>query len=163
MAGITQQVKDWNSSGRKRTQRRCKQRKGTEKTDTGKASGQKLQDKAPDKSSTQFCFQCQCHKIGLFSSSAFCSCRTKQNPNLPGRRISGQDHHTGRHHRSQEQRAVLGKRERSQSQSGGLDVVDRWIALRRWPSGSRSGVQTLKSMTVPPKLSRHGTHGGLQC
>jgi len=48
----------------------------------------------------------------------------------PGRRVSGQNRHTGRRHRSQESRAALGKRKRGQSRSGSLDVVDRWIALR---------------------------------
>jgi len=62
----------------------------------------------------------------------------------PGRRISGQDHHTGQRYSSQESHAALGKRERSQSWSGGLDVVDRWIALRRWPSGIHSSVHARK-------------------
>jgi len=80
----------------------------------------------------------------------------------PMRRIRGEDHHTGRHHCSQERRATLGKRERSQSQSRGLDVVDRQIALRRWPSGSRSGVHTRESMEVSPQLSGHWTYGRLR-
>jgi hypothetical protein len=42
--------------------------------------------------------------------------------------------------RRRARRAALGKRERSQNRSRGLDVVDRWIALRRWPSGSLSSV-----------------------
>jgi len=54
------------------------------------------------------------------------------------------DHHTGRHHGSQERRAMLDKRERSQRRTRGLDVVDRWIALRRWPSGRRGSVSTQK-------------------
>ena len=57
-----------------------------------------------------------------------------------GRRASGQDHHTGRQHCSEKRRAPLGKRERSQTQSKGLNVVDRWIALRQWQSGYRSSV-----------------------
>ena len=48
----------------------------------------------------------------------------------PGRRVSGQNRHTGRCPRSQESRAAMGKRERGQSRSGSLDVVDRWLALR---------------------------------
>ena len=60
----------------------------------------------------------------------------------PGRRISGQVYHTERHHCSQKSRAALGKRDRSQNRSRGLDVVDRWIAHRRWLSGSRCSVQT---------------------
>jgi len=79
----------------------------------------------------------------------------------PGWRPSGQDHHTGWRYSSQESHAMLGKRETGQCMSGGLDVVDRWIALRRSPSGSRSGLQTCKSMEVPPQLSGHWAHGGL--
>jgi len=80
----------------------------------------------------------------------------------PGRRISGQDYHTGRHHPSAECCATLGKRERGESRSRGLDVVDRWIALTRWLSGSRSSVQTRKSLEVSPQLSGHWTYGCLR-
>ena len=48
----------------------------------------------------------------------------------PGPRISGQNRHSGRRHRSKESRKALRKRERGKSGSGSLDVVDRWIALR---------------------------------
>jgi hypothetical protein len=55
------------------------------------------------------------------------------------------------------------KRESSQHRSRVLDVVDRWIMFRRWPSGSCSSVQTRKSIEVPPQLSGHWTYGGLCC
>jgi len=71
----------------------------------------------------------------------------------PRRRISGQDYHTGRYHSSQERCATLGKRQRSQNRNRGLDVVEWWIALRRWLSGSHCSVQTWKSMEVSPQLS----------
>jgi len=63
-----------------------------------------------------------------------------------GRRISSPARHTGPHHHSQERYPTLGKRERKQNRSRGLDVVDRRIALRRWLGGSRSRVQTTKTM-----------------
>jgi len=68
----------------------------------------------------------------------------------PTRRTSGQDHHTGRH-------------PCSQKRSRGLDVVDRWIALRWWLSGSRSGVWTRKWLGVSQQLSGHQTYGSLRC
>ena len=80
-----------------------------------------------------------------------------------GRRLGSQDHYTGQRHRCQENHAMLGEREQSQNSSGGLDVVDRRIMLRRWPSGSRTSVHTWKSMEVPPQLSGHWAHGGLRC
>ena len=90
--------------------------------------------------------------------------RTTEGADWPPRdfKISGQDYHTGRYHRNQERRPMLGKIERSQNRSWGLDVVDRWIALRRWPSGSRSSVETRKSIEVSPQLSGHWTHVGLR-
>jgi len=42
----------------------------------------------------------------------------------PGRSVPGQDHHTGQHHHCQENRAMLGDRERSPNLSRGLDVVE---------------------------------------
>jgi len=78
----------------------------------------------------------------------------------PGRRISGQNHHIWRHHCCQENRAILGENERCQNQSRGQDVVDRWILLGWWPSGSRSSVQRLKSMEEPPQPPRHWAHCG---
>jgi len=74
----------------------------------------------------------------------------------PRRRVSGQNRHTGRRHRSQESRAALGKRERGQSRSGSLNVVDKRIALRRWPSGSHSSMQAQGQVEVPPQQSGHG-------
>jgi hypothetical protein len=41
-------------------------------------------------------------------------------------------------------------------------LVDRWITLRRWLSGSRNSVHRRKPMEVSPQLSAHGTPGGLQ-
>ena len=40
-------------------------------------------------------------------------------------------------------------------------MVDRWIAHRRWLSGSRCSVQNTKSMEVSPQLSGHWMYGGL--
>jgi len=76
--------------------------------------------------------------------------------------ISSQNHHIGRHHRCQENHAALGERERSQNQSRNLDVVDSWIRLRWWPTGSCSSVQSWKSMEIPRQFSGHWAHGGLR-
>jgi len=78
-----------------------------------------------------------------------CPDNRRQEPAGPGRRISGQNRHTEWHHHSQQSCPAQGKSERGQSRGRSLNVVNRWIALRHHPSGSRSSEQAQRWVEVP--------------
>jgi len=80
----------------------------------------------------------------------------------PGGEASGQDHHTGRGRRGQENRRAMGEREGRQGGIWHLDVVDGRISYGRWESGSRSSLLKRRRVDGLLQLPRHRTNGSVR-